>query len=213
MPQPITQMSDLEIVESFAATRKAIEAQLRKIIVGQGEIIDHLLTAVLAAGHCLHRSACRGWRRPSSSRRWRRRLDLKFSRIQFTPDLMPADITGTEIIEQDMPRARRFRASSRGRSSRTSSSPTRSTGRRPRRSRRCSRRCRSTRSRWPARRTTLELPFFVLATQNPIEQEGTYPLPEAQLDRFMFSLNIDYPTREEEIDRHRVHDGKDRVRD
>ncbi len=127
-------------------------------------------------------------------------LSLKFSRIQFTPDLMPADITGTEVIQEDKAIGHaRVSSSCTGRSSPTSSWPTKSTARRPRRRRRCSRRCRSTRSRSAASGTGSSEPFFVLATQNPIEQEGTYPLPEAQLDRFMFNIFVDYPDEEEEF--------------
>ena len=132
-------------------------------------------------------------RRPSPSV-----LELQFRRIQFTPDLMPSDITGTEILEEDHATGKRSFRFVHGPSSPTSCWPTRSTARRPRRRRPCSRPCRSTRSRSRGTIYDLDPPFFVLATQNPIEQEGTYPLPEAQLDRFMFCVYIDYPSREEE---------------
>ena len=122
---------------------------------------------------------------------------------------MPSDIIGTEVIEEDRSDRRATSASSRARSSPTSSSPTRSIARRRRRRRRCSRRCRSIRSRSAACATSCDRPLFVLATQNPIEQEGTYPLPEAQLDRFMFNVVIDYPSAAEE---HRILADDDRQR-
>jgi MoxR-like ATPase len=120
-------------------------------------------------------------------------MSLNFNRIQFTPDLMPSDITGTEILQEtDQPGRRAFEFV-RGRSSPTSCSPTKSTARRRRRRPRCSRRCRSKGQR--GQHSFTSTPFFVLATQNPIEQEGTYPLPEAQLDRFMFLIHVGYPSR------------------
>ena len=111
---------------------------------------------------------------------------------------MPSDITGTEIIEEDLTTGQRAFRFVQGPSSPTSCWPTRSTAPRPRPRRRCSRRCRSTRSPPAARTYQLPDPFFVLATQNPIEQEGTYPLPEAQLDRFMLELRVGYPSQAEE---------------
>ena len=121
-------------------------------------------------------------------------LDLEFKRIQFTPDLMPSDITGTEILDEGERRpAAPVREGADLRA--TSSWPTKSTARRRRRRPRCSKRCRSTRSPPAGRTYPLEQPFFVLATQNPIELEGTYPLPEAQLDRFMFNIVIAYLPR------------------
>ena len=120
---------------------------------------------------------------------------MKFQRIQFTPDLLPADVVGTVIYNQ---RPRRVRVQAGARSSRTSCSPTRSTARPPRCSPRCSRRCRSARSRSATRPTRCPIRSSCMATQNPIEQEGTYPLPEAQVDRFMLMIKVGYPTREEE---------------
>ena len=109
---------------------------------------------------------------------------------------MPSDITGTEVIQEDQATGdRAVQVPARARSSPTSSWPTRSTARPPRRRPPCSRRCRSARSPSAASGIALPDPFFVLATQNPIEQEGTYPLPEAQLDRFMFNIHVDYPER------------------
>ena len=127
-------------------------------------------------------------------------LGLKFKRIQFTPDLMPSDITGTDIIEED-PDHGPSHVDVRARADvlRTCCWRTRSTARRRRRSRRCWRRCRSCPARCAAINTASSAPFFVLATQNPIELEGTYPLPEAQLDRFLFNTVLDYLTAEDEL--------------
>ena len=122
-------------------------------------------------------------------------ISAQFQRIQFTPDLLPADLIGTHDLQ---PADRRASPSARARSSPTSCSPTRSTAPRPRCSPRCSRRCRSGRSPSASTPTRCPSPFLVLATQNPIEQEGTYPLPEAQVDRFMLKVKVGYPTREEE---------------
>ena len=135
--------------------------------------------------------ACPAWPRRCRSRRWRRPSTPSFQRIQFTPDLLPADLIGTLDLQ---PARRRVHRPSRARSSPTSSSPTRSTAPRPRCRARCSRRCRSGRSRSATRPSRCPTPFLVLATQNPIEQEGTYPLPEAQVDRFMLKLTVGYPT-------------------
>ena len=121
---------------------------------------------------------------------------LRFARVQFTPDLMPSDVTGPTIYDQRSGELR-FR---RGRCSPTSCWPTRSTARRPRPRRRCSRRCRSARSRARSALAPLERPFLVLATQNPIEYEGTYPLPEAQLDRFLLRIRVGYPDRGAEVE-------------
>jgi len=195
MSQHITHMTDVEIVESFADTRKAIDAELRKIIVGQNEIIDDLLTAVLAGGHCLI-IGVPGLAKTLIIKTLAQTFNLQFSRIQFTPDLMPADIIGTEYI-QDMTVSKMnfikgpifaniILADEINRTPPKTQSALLEV---------------MQEHQITVAGTTyhVELPFFVLATQNPIEQEGTYPLPEAQQDRFMFSLNIDYPTREEEV--------------
>ena len=126
-------------------------------------------------------------------------LGLKFNRIQFTPDLMPSDITGTDIIEEDTTTGHRTWTFVPGPIFANSCWPTRSTARRRRRSRRCSKRCRSSPARCADISIGLTPPFFVLATQNPIELEGTYPLPEAQLDRFLFNIVLDYLPAEDEL--------------
>jgi MoxR-like ATPase len=195
MTEQLTHMNDVEIVESFAQTRRRIDRELRKIIVGQTEIIDHLLTAVLGAGHCLI-IGVPGLAKTLIIKTLAQTFSLKFSRIQFTPDLMPADIIGTEYIEDMTVTKMSFikgpifanviLADEINRTPPKTQSALLEV---------------MQEHQITVAGTTYHVdpPFFVLATQNPIEQEGTYPLPEAQQDRFMFSLNIDYPTREEEI--------------
>ena len=146
--------------------------EVGRVIVGQADLVRQTLICLLAGGHALLEGVP-GLGKTLLVRTIADVVACSFNRIQFTPDLMPADIIGTNIlVEEGGSRVFRFQ---QGPSSPTSCSPTRSTGRRPRRSRRCSRRCRSTRSRWPGRAIELDEPFFVLATQNPLEMEGTYP--------------------------------------
>ena len=172
--------------------RDRIVSELRKLIVGQEDALEQVLISLFVGGNSII-TGVPGLAKTLIIHTLAQVLDLKFSRIQFTPDLMPSDITGTDIIQEDPDhRAAAARLHARARSSPTSCWPTRSTARRPRRSPRCSRPCRSTGSPCRARPTCCEEPFFVFATQNPIELEGTYPLPEAQLDRFMFDIVIDY---------------------
>ena len=166
------------------------------MVVGQDDVKEQLLVALFARGHCIV-TGVPGLAKTLLISTLAKTLGLSFNRIQFTPDMMPSDITGTEVLQQNMRPASASSPSSAARSSPTSSWPTRSTARRPRRSRRCSSRCRSSRSRSAA---SAELAPFVFATQNPIEQEGTYPLPEAQLDRFMFNIKIGYPSAAEELE-------------
>jgi MoxR-like ATPase len=141
---PDTQTRNLEALEELAAGHRRIMSELRKVIVGQDQVIDELMTALFANGHCLL-VGVPGLAKTLLIHSLADVLDLKFSRIQFTPDLMPSDVTAGGQT-------------------------------------------------W-----NLEAPFYVLATQNPIEQEGTYPLPEAQLDRFMFHVRVGYPSQDEEV--------------
>ena len=157
-----------------------------------------MLISLFVGGPLFDHRAARERRRRPLVRTMAQTLGLNFKRIQFTPDLMPSDITGTEIIEEDPTTGHRTWTFVPGPSSRTSSSRTKSTARRRRRSRRCSKRCRRTPSRCAAT-LSARPPFFVLATQNPIELEGTYPLPEAQLDRFLFNIVLDYLSAEDEF--------------
>jgi MoxR-like ATPase len=178
-----------------AASR--LERELAKSIVGQQRVIREILIAFLAGGHCLLRGVP-GLAKTLIIKRLAAAIDLKFNRIQFTPDLMPSDILGAEVIEEDRTTGKRVIRFIRG--------PIFSNiiladeiNRTPPKTQaallEAMQECQVTVS---GVRFDLERPLFVLATQNPIEQEGTYPLPEAQLDRFMFNVLIDYPSIEEE---------------
>ena len=196
-----TEMEQHEIaeIEEFANKRDSMLGEIRKVIVGQDHVIEEVLIALFARGHCLL-VGVPGLAKTLLISTLAEILDLDFNRIQFTPDLMPSDITGTDILQEDAATGRRaISVSPAGRFSPTSCSRTKSTARRPRRKRRFCNRCRNTKSPPAARTYPLDLPFFVLATQNPIEQEGTYPLPEAQLDRFMLNIEIGYPDFEDEV--------------
>jgi MoxR-like ATPase len=176
----------------------ALRREIGKVIVGQEEIVDQLLIALLARGHGLL-VGVPGLAKTLLIRTLARVLDLRFSRIQFTPDLMPSDITGTEIIEEN--------AATRAKSFRFLRGPLFANivladeiNRTPPKTQSALLEAMQEHRITAGGQTyTLDEPFFVLATQNPIEQEGTYPLPEAQLDRFMFMLWLEYPSREEEV--------------
>ena len=192
------QQHEIAEIEEFADKRDTMLGEIRKVIVGQDQVIEEVLIALFARGHCLL-VGVPGLAKTLLISTLAEILDLDFNRIQFTPDLMPSDITGTDILQEDAATGRRHFNFSTGRFSPTSCSPTKSTARRPRPRRRFCNRCRNTKSPRAARTYPLDLPFFVLATQNPIEQEGTYPLPEAQLDRFMLNIEIRYPDFDDEV--------------
>jgi len=192
------QKNDVKLVEQLNETIKKIKAEIAKVIIGQDEIIDQLLISLLARGHCLL-VGVPGLAKTLLIKTLAEVIDLKFSRIQFTPDLMPSDITGTELVEEDpVSKKRNFRfvpgpifanvilADEINRTPPKTQSALLEA-------------MQEHRVTTAGVTSTLSEPFFVLATQNPIEQEGTYPLPEAQLDRFMFNLWLDYPSFEEEI--------------
>ena len=188
---------DVELLERLTETRSALEREIGKRVVGQREVVDGLLTALLADGHALL-VGVPGLAKTLLISTLAEALDLRFSRIQFTPDLMPSDITGTEVLEEDRATGRRTFRIVRG--------PIFANvvladeiNRTPPKTQAALLQAMQEREVTVAGETMrLEPPFFVLATQNPIEQEGTYPLPEAQLDRFMLELRIGYPTRMEE---------------
>jgi MoxR-like ATPase len=188
---------DTELLERAADAAAAMRVQVEKRIVGQHEVIDEMLTALLANGHALL-VGVPGLAKTLLVQTVADALDLDFSRIQFTPDLMPTDITGTEVIEEDRTTGRRVFRFVKG--------PIFANvvladeiNRTPPKTQAALLEAMQERAVTAAGETyRLPRPFFVLATQNPIEQEGTYPLPEAQLDRFMLELPIHYPTREEE---------------
>lgn len=188
---------DLELVEKLAQGRKSILEQLHKIIVGQDEVIEQLLIALFARGHCLI-VGVPGLAKTMLISTIAEILDLKFQRIQFTPDLMPSDITGTDVIEENISTGKRSFRFIKGPvfaniilADEINRTP-------PKTQSALLQAMQEYKVTASGNTYPLELPFFVLATQNPIEQEGTYPLPEAQLDRFFFEVNIDYPKYEEE---------------
>ena len=167
----------------------AVRDEVAKVVVGQEGTLSGLVAALLVRGHVLLEGVP-GVAKTLLVKAVAAALDLDFRRVQFTPDLMPSDVIG-QIIYSTRRQARS--ASARARCSPTCCWPTRSTARRPRPRRRCSRRWRSARSRSRAPTHPLPDPFIVVATQNPVEYEGTYPLPEAQLDRFLFKLRRRLP--------------------
>ncbi len=190
---------DIKLVEQLRENTDLIFSELGKRIIGQRDIIDHILITLLCQGHALI-IGVPGLAKTLLIRSVARILDLEFSRIQFTPDLMPSDITGTEILEEDHATGKREFKFIQGPlfanvilADEINRTP-------PKTQSALLEAMQEHRVTAAGVSHSLDEPFLVLATQNPIEQEGTYPLPEAQLDRFMFSLNISYPSREEEIE-------------
>ncbi len=188
---------DVALLERLSEARRELEVEIGRRVIGQREIVEGLLTALLADGHALL-VGVPGLAKTLLISTLAQALELKFSRIQFTPDLMPTDITGTEVLEEDRSTGRRTFRFIRG--------PIFANivladeiNRTPPKTQAALLQAMQERAVTVAGETLpLDRPFFVLATQNPIEQEGTYPLPEAQLDRFMLELRIGYPSREEE---------------
>jgi MoxR-like ATPase len=191
-------VDEVKFVDSISEKVKSIKSEIAKVIIGQDEIIDQLLIALLSKGHCLL-VGVPGLAKTLLIKTLAEVIDLKFSRIQFTPDLMPSDITGTEILEEDqITKKREFRFISGPIFANVILAD--EINRTPPKTQAALLEAMQEHKVTNAGITyTLQEPFFVLATQNPIEQEGTYPLPEAQLDRFMFNLWLDYPKFEEEI--------------
>ena len=189
--------SDIEAARRLKEAKEKIDAEVAKVIVGQKEVIEELLIALLAGGHCLL-IGVPGLAKTLLISTLSKVLDLKFSRIQFTPDLMPSDITGGEILEEDKTTGKRAFRFVKG--------PIFANiiladeiNRTPPKTQAALLQAMQEYEVTAAGQTFgLDLPFFVLATQNPIEQEGTYPLPEAQLDRFMFNVLIGYPSDKDE---------------
>lgn len=190
--------SDVEDLQATHQAFQSIRGELAKVIVGQERVIEEILIALLSRGHCLL-VGVPGLAKTLLVNSLAKVLDLKFNRVQFTPDLMPSDITGTEIIEEDISSGRKVFRFIQGPIF-TQILLADEINRTPPKTQAALLQAMQERTVTAAGRTyQLEEPFFVLATQNPIEQEGTYPLPEAQLDRFMFNIWLDYPSREEEI--------------
>jgi MoxR-like ATPase len=188
---------DVELLDELARAHKSLTAQIARRIVGQREVVDNLVGALLAGGHALL-VGVPGLAKTLLVQTVSQALDLSFSRVQFTPDLMPSDITGTELLEEDHSTGRRIFKFVQG--------PVFANvvladeiNRAPPKTQAALLQAMQEHAVTTAGQTrALPEPFFVLATQNPIEQEGTYPLPEAQLDRFMFELRVGYPSRVEE---------------
>ncbi len=195
--QPDRAVNPEEAVRRVARAREILVGEVHKVIVGQDEMIEQMLIAMFARGHCLT-IGVPGLAKTLTVSTLAQALHLKFSRIQFTPDLMPSDITGTEIIEEEAKTGRRVFRFVRGPifanivlADEINRTP-------PKTQSALLQSMQEYQVTAGGNTYDLEMPFFVMATQNPIEQEGTYPLPEAQLDRFMLSINIGYPTRSEE---------------
>ena len=188
---------DVQLLERLAGARQALREQVGRRIIGQREVLDGMLTAILSGGHALLLGVP-GLAKTLMVSTIAQSLDLRFARIQFTPDLMPSDITGTEIIEEDLTTGKRAFRFVPGPVF-ANIVPGDEINRTPPKTQAALLQAMQEREVTVAGTTyPLPDPFFVLATQNPIEQEGTYPLPEAQLDRFMLELAVPYPSRDEE---------------
>src|SRR5438445_107086 len=197
MTMQATSASDVQTVEQLRAAHKRLRQELSKIIVGQENVLDQLLMAIFCRGHALL-MAVPGLAKTLTATTLAQALDLPFKRIQFTPDLMPTDITGTEVIQDDPATKQRMFKFLPGPifanivlADEINRTPPKTQA--------------ALLEAMQERKASIGgvdypmlSPFFVLATQNPIEQEGTYPLPEAQLDRFLFLIKVDYPTGDEE---------------
>jgi len=190
---------DMDAVQELNEAYSSLVNEIGKVIIGQRELINELLIAVLSRGHCLI-IGVPGLAKTLLISTLARALDLKFSRIQFTPDLMPSDITGTEIIQEDRTTGKKAFKFVKGPvfanivlADEINRTP-------PKTQSALLESMQEYKVTVAGETYKLKEPFFVLATQNPIEQEGTYPLPEAQLDRFMFNLWVDYPKPDEEIE-------------
>jgi MoxR-like ATPase len=184
---------DVEAADDFGVKVKLLKKELSKVIVGQDEVIDALLTSIFSNGHCLL-VGVPGLAKTLLVNTMSEVLGLSFSRIQFTPDLMPSDIIGSEILDD----SRHFKFVKGPIFANIILAD--EINRTPPKTQSALLEAMQERIVTAAgKRYTLDAPFFVLATQNPIEQEGTYPLPEAQLDRFMFNIWVDYPSFEEEV--------------
>ncbi len=190
---------ELQAVERLHQAYHQIRRELAKVIVGQERVVEELLIALFARGHCLL-VGVPGLAKTLMIQTLAQTLGLSFNRIQFTPDLMPSDITGTEVLHEDKATgAREFRFFRGPVFAQVILAD--EINRTPPKTQAALLEAMQERQVTAAgRRHPLDQPFFVLATQNPIEQEGTYPLPEAQLDRFMFNIQVDYPAEEEEFD-------------
>ena len=190
---------DVQSVVKLGETRDAIVKELRKTIMGMEEVIDELMISIFARGHCLL-VGVPGLAKTLLVSSLAKTMALGFKRIQFTPDLMPSDITGTELLQEDPETHRRSFKFQKGPvftnlllADEINRTP-------PKTQAALLEAMQERRVSSGGEEYRLDAPFFVLATQNPIEQEGTYPLPEAQLDRFLFNIRVKYPSHAEELD-------------
>ena len=197
MSEAAKRPADMRIIENLSKAKAKMLAELHKVIIGQDAVIELLMQAMLSRGHCLL-VGVPGLAKTLMISMLAKVLKLKFNRIQFTPDLMPSDITGTDVIEEDLTTGRRAFRFVKGPvfsniilADEINRTP-------PKTQAALLQAMQEYHVTAGGNSYALDLPFFVLATQNPIEQEGTYPLPEAQLDRFMFMVFVDYPTLDEE---------------
>jgi MoxR-like ATPase len=190
-------MNDVELFESLGATRERLLNSIGRVVVGQRDVVELMLTALLSDGHCLF-VGVPGLAKTLLVHTVAEVVGVRFGRIQFTPDLMPSDITGTEVLEEDRSTGRRGLRFVEGPIF-TNLLLADEINRTPPKTQAALLQAMQERSVTVAGHTyKLQRPFLVFATQNPIEQEGTYPLPEAQQDRFMFSIPVGYPSVEEE---------------
>jgi MoxR-like ATPase len=194
-----TSHDDVALVKDLEAKTGLLKAEIAKAIVGQVQIVENLLICLLSGGHCLL-IGVPGLAKTMLVRTFSEALAMAFKRIQFTPDLMPSDITGTEMIDEDQATGKRTYRYVKGPvfanvvlADEINRTP-------PKTQAALLEAMQEYQVTAAGEDHPLPLPFFVLATQNPIEQEGTYPLPEAQLDRFMFSLHVEYPSKREEVE-------------
>jgi MoxR-like ATPase len=190
---------DLKAAESFTTSFNALKKEISKVVVGQSDVVDLLLICLFSRGHCVL-VGVPGLAKTLLVRTCADALNLSFNRIQFTPDLMPGDITGTDVIEDDRTSGRKTFKFIKGPifanivlADEINRTP-------PKTQAALLEAMQEYHVTASGVTYHIDPPFFVLATQNPIEQEGTYPLPEAQLDRFMFHLQLDYPSYDEEMD-------------
>jgi MoxR-like ATPase len=187
-------MSDVVIIENFVKKYKALKEEIAKVIIGQDTVVDQILISIFSGGHSLL-IGVPGLAKTLMVNTIAQALGLDFKRIQFTPDLMPSDILGSEILDEN----RQFKFIKGPIFANIILAD--EINRTPPKTQAALLEAMQERSVTVAgHQYKLSLPYFVLATQNPIEQEGTYPLPEAQLDRFMFAINLDYPSFQEEVD-------------
>ncbi|MHC5039902.1 MAG: AAA family ATPase [Planctomycetota bacterium] len=199
VPKEAASEADLEAVKHLNECYQKIRSELGKQIVGMESVVDQLLISIFARGHCLL-IGVPGLAKTLLIKTLAETLSLTFSRIQFTPDLMPSDITGTEVIQEEKGTGRRSFKFLKGPifanvvlADEINRTP-------PKTQAALLESMQEYQVTAGGKKHSLVLPFFVLATQNPIEQEGTYPLPEAQQDRFMFNILVDYPNEEEELE-------------